>query len=282
VRRRIVLALTLVAVATAAAVGWVAGTRIKSPAQVAAEAEPPEPSLITVPVERMVISNDVITRGTVRFDAPEAVVANGVALDRVSPVVTWIPAVGDEIPEGTVLYELSGRPTFALQGDLPLFRTVLPGDEGEDIAQLQEALARLGFDPGAIDGIYGPGTEAALVAFYHDRGYEPIEPAAELLAAVDLAEDMVDQAQDVYDQAKEARAAVVTAASQANAAVATAQQALDAAEIILATAEDRLAQAEAGTHPDTGLPPTAGELAVLEGDVAVAEEAVADAAGTLS
>ena len=62
--RRVVLVLGLIAVIAAAAIGWAAGTRIKSPAQVAAEAEPPEPSLITVPVARMVIANDVVTRDT--------------------------------------------------------------------------------------------------------------------------------------------------------------------------------------------------------------------------
>jgi Flp pilus assembly protein CpaB len=64
--RRVVLVLALLAVVAAGAGGWVAGTRIKSPAQVAAEAEPPEPSLITVPVSRVVIVNDVITRGSLR------------------------------------------------------------------------------------------------------------------------------------------------------------------------------------------------------------------------
>ena len=271
--RRAVLVLGLVAVVVAAAVGWVAGSRIKSPAQIAAEAEPPEPSLITVPVERMVIANDVVTRGTVRFDQPEVVNLPPLAQPELTPVVTRIPAPGDELAEGSVLFELAGRPTFALQGDLPLFRTVRPGDEGEDIAQLQEAMARLGYDPGDIDGVYGPNTQSAVRAFYAARGYEPVEPDPALRDQVDVAQGAVDGARTVYDEARRQR----NLASAARKAATAAGVAKDDADAALAEAERRLASANAGTHPDTGTTPTAEELATLEAEVAAAEAEVAEA-----
>jgi len=269
--RRVLLLLTLLAVVAAAAGGWIAGTRIKSPAQVAAEAEPPEPSLITVPVKRVVIANDIVTRGTVRFDEPEAVAAPQLAVPELSPVVTWVPAVGDELPEGSVLFELAGRPTFALQGDLPLFRTVRPGDEGEDIAQLQTALGRLGFDPGVIDGIYGPDTEGALRAFYTAQGYQPIGPDPILLEQVGAAQDAVDGAREIYNQAKAQNVAAVAAQKVVTDAAADLADAQEDLQI----AEARLAEARAGTHPDTGLPPTPDELVALEEAVATEDAAVA-------
>ncbi|MEA2002230.1 MAG: peptidoglycan-binding protein [Actinomycetota bacterium] len=275
--RRALLVLALVAVVAAAGVGWVAGTRIKSPAQVAAEAEPPEASLITVPVERMVIANDVVIRGTVRFDEPESVPTPSLAVPGLSPVVTWVPGVGDELPEGSVLFELAGRPTFALQGDLPLFRTVMPGDKGEDISQLQAALLRLGFDPGVIDGVYGSETETALRAFYASKGYQPIGTDEALLAQVEAAEDVVDGARESYNEAEAQR----TAAVKAQRAVTDATADLAASEEELDLAESRLAQAQAGTHPDTGLPPTDAELASLEGAVADEEIRVAISEETL-
>ena len=275
--RRAALVLGLVAVVAAAAVGWVAGSRIKSPAQVAAEAEPPEPSLITVPVERMVIANDVVTRGTVRFDQPEAVNLPPLAQPDLTPVVTRIPAPGDELPEGSVLFELAGRPTFALQGDLPLFRTVRPGDEGEDIAQLQEAMARLGYDPGDVDGVYGPKTQSAVRAFYAARGYEPVEPDPALRDQVDAAQEAVDGARAVYDEARRQR----NLASAARKAVTAAEAAKADADEALVDAEKRLSSAIAGTHPDTGAPPTADEMAELEAEFAAAEAEVALAAGEL-
>ncbi len=261
--RRVVLILALIGVIAAAGVGWAAGSRIKSPAQVAAEAEPPEASLITVPVARMVIANDVVTRGTVRFDEPESVSAPQLATQGLSPVVTWVPGVGDELPEGSVLFELAGRPTFALQGDLPLFRTVMPGDRGEDIEQLQTALARLGFDPGIIDGVYGPETESAVEAFYESHGYRPIDPDPLLVDQVEGLQEAVDGARDIYNAAVKQR----SAADAAQKKVAEKAADLTAAQDELAVAQARLDQAEAGTHPDTGQPPTAEEMLALDGAV---------------
>lgn len=269
--RRILLLLTLLAVVVAAGVGWVAGTRIKSPAQVAAETEPPEASLITVPVARMAIANDLVTRGSVRFDEPEAVIAPSLAVAELAPVVTWVPGIGDELEEGAVLFELAGRPTFALQGDLPLFRTVSPGDRGEDVEQLQSALIRLGFNPGLADGVYGPETESAIRAFYKSHGYEPIGTDPGILDQVEAAQDIVDGARDQYNAVKKQRAA----ADKAQAAVTAALAELKKAEDELTLAEERLATAEAGTHPDTGLPPTDEELGALAGAVAEGEKWVA-------
>ena len=175
-RRGLRVIAVLVIVVAAAVGGWIAGSQIRSPAQIAAETEPPEPSLIAVPVERTVISNDIITRGTARFENPESVVATGVVLPGVDPVVTLVPEVGDVLEEGDVLYEVSGRPVFVLGGELPLFRSAERGDEGPDIAQFQEALTRLGFYDSEIDGEYGPSTERALVDFYEASGYEAYRP----------------------------------------------------------------------------------------------------------
>lgn len=47
--------------------------------------------------------------------------------------------------------------------------TLKPGSQGKDVEKLQKKLAKLGFPPGAIDGDFGPGTEAALLAFQKSR-----------------------------------------------------------------------------------------------------------------
>lgn len=262
-RRRILILVGLFVVVAVAVVGWIAAGQIKSPEQVAAETEPPVPSLITVPVEEMVISNDVVTRGTVRFEQPESITVSSVALEGVSPVVTGMPKIGDEFVEGDVLYEIAGRPAFVLEGDLPLFRTVRIGDEGEDVEQLQKALVRLGFDLEEIDGVYGDETEGAVVAFYRSRGYEPLE-------ATDAARGAYTSARDSYNASKDSVADAQRSVEAAKAAEAVASEALK-------VAEERLAEAEAGTHPDTGLPPTPEELAELRAVVDGAVMALADA-----
>ncbi len=262
-KRRAGIVIGLVVVVLIAVVGWVAAAQIRSPEQIAAETEPPVPSLITVPVEEMVISNDVVTRGTVRFEQPESISVTTVALEGVSPVVTAVPAVGDEFVEGDVLYEIAGRPAFVLEGDLPLFRTVRPGDNGQDIAQLQAALVRLGFEIELVDGVYGEDTEDAVVAFYESRGFAPLEPS-------DAAQEAYNAARDSYNSARDFVADANRSVTAARTVEATAIQAL-------AVAQERLAQAEAGTHPDTGLPPTPDELTQLRNDVNDATMAVSDA-----
>jgi len=54
-------------------------------------------------------------------------------------------------------------------GTRPLLITS-PHLRGDDIADLQARLARLGFDPGRVDGIFGPQTERAVLAFQADSG----------------------------------------------------------------------------------------------------------------
>jgi len=45
-----------------------------------------------------------------------------------------------------------------------------PMIRGEDVSELQSRLNSLGFDCGKVDGIFGPGTEKAIIEFQHNRG----------------------------------------------------------------------------------------------------------------
>jgi peptidoglycan hydrolase-like protein with peptidoglycan-binding domain len=47
--------------------------------------------------------------------------------------------------------------------------TLKPGDSGSEVEQLQLKLKAAGYDPGEIDGSYGPKTTAAVLAFQLDR-----------------------------------------------------------------------------------------------------------------
>jgi len=40
---------------------------------------------------------------------------------------------------------------------------------GEDVLAVQARLLELGFDPGKVDGVYGPMTAAAVIAFQSSR-----------------------------------------------------------------------------------------------------------------
>ncbi len=54
-------------------------------------------------------------------------------------------------------------------GDRPLFLTS-PNLRGDDVIQLQTRLARLGFDCGRVDGIFGPRAVHAVTAFQDEAG----------------------------------------------------------------------------------------------------------------
>ena len=51
--------------------------------------------------------------------------------------------------------------------------TLQQGDNGADVKTLQQALTQHGFNPGAIDGMYGQGTVAAIIAFQKSEGMLP-------------------------------------------------------------------------------------------------------------
>ena len=44
------------------------------------------------------------------------------------------------------------------------------GSSGPDVLTLQSTLKQLGFDPKGVDGTFGPGTEAAVIAFQTSKG----------------------------------------------------------------------------------------------------------------
>lgn len=54
-------------------------------------------------------------------------------------------------------------------GDRFLYRRT-PALRGDDVAELQRQLSSLGFDPGRVDGIFGPDTSAALAEFQRNAG----------------------------------------------------------------------------------------------------------------
>lgn len=286
-----------------AAIGWIAGQQIKSPAEVAAEQAPPEPSLITVPVEKRELSQSLVVRGTARSDESTPLEASSASGESIITRLT--KETGMELEEGDVAIEVAGRPIFVLQGELPVFRSLIPTLEGPDVKQLEEALLRLGHNPGTVDGVFDGATADAVEELYREAGYKPVEPTDQDLATLKTERATVDEAENLVTESEKAlsdanagppestKLQLEQAVSQAKAELAAAQaggggsqQAEDriAAEAQAAeakTAADeataRLDQAKGGTHPDTGSAPTSSELTELEAVAAASAETKADA-----
>jgi hypothetical protein len=172
-RKNIRLVIALVGIVLLAGAGWVAARQIKSPAQIAADTAAPQPSLVTAQVERRSLSTEVIVRGTGRYGKPQAISLPTSSLKTSTQVVSRVPKPDTVLHERSIALTVSGRPVFVLQGATPMHRDIGPGDSGEDVRQLERALSRFGYGPGAVDGLYDKSTAAAVARMYHASDAAP-------------------------------------------------------------------------------------------------------------
>ena len=83
-------------------------------------------------------------------------------------------AAGQTISNGEQLAEIDGEPLFALGGRVPAWRDITPGESGPDVAELQKALASLGYYTGGdTPGFFGAATQDAVSLYYEHLGYTP-------------------------------------------------------------------------------------------------------------
>lgn len=232
-RRRSVRAAAVLAVLVlVAGAGYLAGRRVADRSEAAEErTRPPAPTALTEPVVEARIAPSVsgptkVSAGPrTEVDCVPATEGDARQVFTVAPVRS-----GTEVTEGQILAAVNGRPVIALAGAVPAYRDLRPDERGSDVTQLQQALARLGFGDGTVDGHYGPATWDAVRALYEARGYEPVGPTPEEVAALDAAAAEVDGA------VRRADAAVT-------------QEEYDRARADRDAARDRLASLEAVTGP---------------------------------
>ena len=260
--RRNIIIVAVVAV-TMSVGGFLAAQLVISPEDAASRAAPPPAEPITVAVERKRLDATIITRGQIEFSGSVDVeLADGTAANLV--VTGRIPEVGALVQPGSVVIEVTGRPVIGYPGQLPTYRTLVPGNSGPDVEQLEAVLAGLGYDPGPQDKLYDTQTGAAVAAHYRTLGYEPPPPSEEAKAAVVAAQAQVDAAaagvvaaQRSLDQvsagpSRSARLGLQGAIDLAQAAYDDAQQtptppdqaAVDRANEALAAAQEHQTQAE--------------------------------------
>ncbi|MGW4471837.1 peptidoglycan-binding protein [Nonomuraea sp. NPDC004354] len=308
------LLLVLAVVLVVAGTGWGVGTLLRSPADEAAARRPPKPSLVTAAVERRKLVATVVVSGTLEYGSPYPVsLAGVVGGSETVQRATRAPRRGT-LAEGAVLMEVNGRPVFVFSGKVPMHRSIVPGAEGADVAQLQKALRRLGYRAPAT-GVFDQATVAAVSRFYAKRGYEAQQPTLELRRqrdelrrAVRTAQEVLaaerkalDQGRDVLpmkvrltnarldlkaaEQAlKSARAQDHTTEDEAK--VEAAESAVRAAEEKLLTAQQELDQATAPStpapNPSSTAGPTTGATPVPPADTRLLELRVANADAELA
>jgi hypothetical protein len=171
--------------------GLIGSSFVKSPQQIAADTAAPPPTVTTAKVVSQILTSSVQMRGVVypstQYDvypsAPEADSAAsgtgsaaGSATGGGSSGPVYISglhvAAGQTIASGEKLAEIDGEPLFALAGRVPAWRDITPGESGPDVAELQKALASLGYyDGGDTPGFFGAATQDAVSAYYGHLGY---------------------------------------------------------------------------------------------------------------
>jgi peptidoglycan hydrolase-like protein with peptidoglycan-binding domain len=165
-------------------VTWFASIQIRSPAEVAARTAPPEPSPILVPVEERRLATKIVSRGTGHYGSPRKLSVTPSRLKEGRQVITSLPRSGEVIREREVVFTISGRPTFLLDGAQPAYRDLGPGMSGRDVRQLERALQRSGLAPGPVDGLYDAATGRAVAALYRRHGFAPVVATQAQLDAV--------------------------------------------------------------------------------------------------
>ncbi len=315
-RRRRQGALVVGVALASAAAGITVGSQIKSPADEAASRQAPPASRITVPVERQVLSSSLVLSGEVQYNEPTPIrLAGSVGVEEgEAQVITAVPSLDQLVQDGSVLLEVTGRPVFALQGDLPMYRRLATGSEGPDVLQVEQALERLGYPPGQVDTVFDAATAAAITSMYTEAGYEPEGPSRSQRDELRVARQAVTEAESALRAARQdlerdvvalpesqllqLRQAVAGAEAAVPAAEQSAERARQAAEQEVRTAtvtrdSARTIRDSAGTirdaliapgalDPATGEPPTADRIAQLNADVATGDEGLAQAEQALA
>ena len=75
------------------------------------------------------------------------------------------------------MFSLGGRDAIAETGVLPFFRTLAPGDQGEDVLELKQILAASGDYPGTMDNYFSQQTQFALAQWQAQHHYPNSTPA---------------------------------------------------------------------------------------------------------
>ncbi|WP_070319248.1 peptidoglycan-binding domain-containing protein [Cellulomonas iranensis] len=158
-------------VVPAAALGaWAAAAAVPDPTQAGAR---------VAPVVAPVTSAERRPTATVSLEVRRA--AGLVAASPTSGTVTATAPVGAVLDDGAEVVRIDDRPLRAMVAAAPLWRSLGPGDQGEDVRRLQDLLVATGHLTATPDGRFGASTARAVTAFAREsgapRGVTTFDPA---------------------------------------------------------------------------------------------------------
>ncbi len=129
------LLLGLVAIVGAGAAGFTGGELAQQGTQ---SVTPSAPPTTYVSVVRANLSNSTSVAGTLGYQAAPLPIVN-----QLQGTVTSEAAIGTELTNGSEVYAVDDQPVYMLIGNDPLWRPIVPGSDGPDVAEVKAALNQL-------------------------------------------------------------------------------------------------------------------------------------------
>jgi multidrug efflux pump subunit AcrA (membrane-fusion protein) len=124
-------------------------------------------------VQRRTLESTVALNGTLARKALRNVTAATQGL------VSAVYSTDDSTTQaGQAMFALNGRDAIAETGTVPFFRSLGPGDEGNDVLQLKQILQAAGDDPGPMTDLFTPQTQFALAQWQAQHNYPNATPAS--------------------------------------------------------------------------------------------------------
>lgn len=157
VSRRIIVLLVVAVVVVGAAVAGVALFGQKAPAKAAGIDNAAATSTATIAKRSLSAQTNV--SATLGYAGSYSVINQAVGS------FSQLPAVGDLIEPGQVLYAVAGQPVVLMEGSTPAYRTMVAGTSGPDALELNNDLAALGYGAATLRGsaVFSAATSAAVI-----------------------------------------------------------------------------------------------------------------------
>jgi peptidoglycan hydrolase-like protein with peptidoglycan-binding domain len=159
-RGKTVAGAATVAVAAGAAVAATIGFGGSGEGTHAAAGLPPA----TAPVTRQTLEDTEKVNGSLDYGTKTALGA------RLNGTITSLPYAGSTFNRGNTIYSVDNAPVVLMNGSLPAYRALSPGDEGADVKQLEQNLKTLGYTGFTVDYEYTTATADAVMEWQEDLG----------------------------------------------------------------------------------------------------------------
>jgi hypothetical protein len=128
----------------------------------------PDPSGTAYPTSTAAVTRRSLASQS-QVDATLGYAGTYTVVNQAQGTITALPRIGQVVRQGQVLYRVSGRPVVLLYGPVPVYRSLSYGMKGRDVAELNAALAALGYTTERSNH-YGTATTYALMKLQRRLG----------------------------------------------------------------------------------------------------------------